>query len=147
MKQITIIRKKVATMANRLKKMGLTLYAAFKKAWDLVKGKAVDARVTGVTKGNRQKALHRIATVYKPEDVSVSLERDKANLYDSNAINVIISVNGSAAYNLGCIPRNLAYMLSAVMDKGIQLTASFKEVRGHYKSYMNYGVVITLQIA
>ena len=51
MKAITIIRKKVATMANRLKKMGLMLSQAFKRAWELVKGNAIHTKVSGVTKG------------------------------------------------------------------------------------------------
>jgi hypothetical protein len=147
MKDIHIIRRMAATMANRLKKMGLTLSAAFKKAWELIKGKAINTKVAGVTKGNRQKALHRIITAYRPEQVNVMLERDKANLYDNNAVKVIISVNGSKSYDLGCIPRNLAYVVSALMDKGIELTAAFKEVRGRYTPYMNYGAVITLRLA
>ena len=146
MKNITIIRRKVATIANRLKKMGLTLSAAFKKAWALIKGKAINTRIVGVTRGNRQKALHRIATVYRPEQVSATLERDKANLYDNNAVNVVISVNGSARYNMGCIPRNLAYVVSALMDKGINLAAAFKGIMGGYAAATNYGAVITLQL-
>lgn len=147
MKNIHVIRRMVATMANRLKKKGLTLSAAFKTAWELVKGKVINTRVVGVTKSNRQKALHRILTAYRPEQICVSLERGGANLYDTNAVNVIISVNGSKTYNLGCIPRNLAYIVSALIDKGIELIAVFKEVRGHYMSYMNYGAVITLKLA
>ncbi len=147
MKSITVIRRMVATMANRLKKMGLTLSAAFKKAWELVKGKAVETKVAGVTKGNRQLALHRIATKYRPEQVKVTLERDGANLYDNNAVKILVSVNGSEAYELGFVPRNLAYVVSAILDKGIKLTAAFKEVRGHYEQYMNYGAVVTLQLA
>lgn len=147
MKNIHTVRRMVATMANRLKKMGLTLSAAFKKAWELIKGKSINAKVAGVTKGSRQKALHRILTAYRPEQVSVSLERDKANIYDNNAVNVVISVNGSKSYNLGCIPRNLAYIVSALMDKGIELKTAFKEVRGRYERYMNYVAVIMLQLA
>ncbi len=142
MKSIHTIRRIVATMANRLKKMGLTLSAAFKKAWELVKGKAINTRVAGVTKGNRQKALRRILTAYLPEQVRVSLERDTANLYDDNAVNVIISVNGSARYNLGCIPRNLAYVISALLDKGVHIAAAFSGIIG--AASMNYGAVITL---
>lgn len=147
MKNIHIIRRMVAIMANRLKKMGLTLSAAFKKAWELIKGKAINTKIAGVTKGNRQKALCRIATAYRPEQVSVLLERDRADLHDNNAVKVVISVNGSASYNMGYIPRNLAYIVSALLDKGIELTAAFKEVRGHYMPYMNYGAVITLQLS
>lgn len=147
MKNITIIRRKVATMANRLKKMGLTLSAAFRKAWTLIKGKAINTRIAGVTKGSRQRALHRIATAYRPEHVSITLERDKANLYDNNAVNVLVSVNGSKSYNMGCIPRNLAYVVSALMDKGLTIAASFKGVMGKYAANMNYGAVIGLQLA
>lgn len=147
MKHITEIRRKVATMANRLKKMGLTLSAAFKRAWQLVKGKAIDTRIAGVTKGNRQRALRRIAMKYRLGAVSVSLERETANLYDANAVKVVISVNNSPAYDMGYIPQNLAYIVAALMDKGLTLAASFKAVCGHYTPYMNYGAVITLQLA
>lgn len=147
MKNIHIIRSKVATMANRLKKMGLTLSQAFRKAWELIKGKTIETKVAGVTKGNRQKALRRIAAIYKPSDVSVQLVRDTANLHDNNAVKVVISVKGSDSYNLGFLPKNLAYVISKLLDRGLQLTASFKEVRGRYTPYMNYGAVITLQLA
>lgn len=146
MKNITIIRRKVVTIANRLKKMGLNLSAAFKKAWELIKGETVETKVAGVTKGNRQLALHKIATKYGAAAVKVTLERDRANLYDNHAVKVIITVNGSKAYDLGYIPRNLAYVVSSLMDKGIELTAAFKEVRGRYERFMNYGAVITLQL-
>lgn len=134
-------------MANRLKKMGLTLSAAFKKAWELIKGNTISTKIAGVTKGNRQLALHRIATLYRSEQVKITLERDRANLFDNNAVKVLVSINGSDSYEIGFIPRNLAYVVSALMDKGIQLTAAFKEVRGRYTSYMNYGMVITLNVA
>lgn len=128
MKKITVIRRTVATAANRLKKMGLTLSAAFRKAWDLVKGKTVETKIAGVTKGNRQLALHRIATKYSPEAVKVTLEREKANLYDNHAVKVWISVNGSKSYNLGYIPRNLAYVVLAILDKGIDLQRHLKRL-------------------
>ena len=146
MKNIHTIRRIVATMANRLKKIGLTLSAAFKKAWELIKGKAIESKVAGVTKGNRQKALARIAAAYRPNQVKVWLERDKAILHDNNAVAVMISVNRSVAYKIGYIPKNLAYVISAV-DKGIKLKTAFKEVRWHYTRFMNYGAVITLQLS
>lgn len=96
------------------KKMGLTLSAAFKKVWELIKGKAINTKVAGVTKGIRQKALYRILTAYSPEQVKVLLDRDKVNLYDNNAIKVLVSVNDSVSYEMGYIPRNLAYVISAL---------------------------------
>lgn len=147
MNEIATIRRIVATMANRLKKMGLTLSASFKKAWELVKGHTIETKIAGVTKGSRQKALHRIAVRYRPEDVAITLVRDTANLFDNNAVKINTSVKGSAVYTLGFIPHNLAYIVSALLDKGIELTATFKEVRGRYKPYMNYGAIITLKLA
>ena len=147
MKYTNEIKRRICILANRLKKMGLTLSAAFKKAWQLVKGQTICTKIAGVTKGSRQRALHRIATLYSPEQINVILERDKANLFDNNAVKVLISVSGSSLYDLGFIPRNLAYAISALMDKGIQLNAAFKEVRGRYYDYMNYGAVITLSLA
>ena len=44
MKHITVIRKKVATTANRLVKMGYTLSNAFRKAWELIKGMTITTR-------------------------------------------------------------------------------------------------------
>ncbi|MBD9025431.1 MAG: hypothetical protein EGR09_00950, partial [Clostridiales bacterium] len=64
----------------------------------------------------------------------------------NNAVAVMISVNRSVAYKIGYIPKNLAYVISAV-DKGIKLKTAFKEVRWHYTRFMNYGAVITLQLS
>ena len=94
MKNIHAIRRIVATMANRLKKMGLTLSAAFKKAWELIKGKAIESKVAGVTKGNRQKALARIAAAYRPNQVKVWLYE----LWCGD--NIAISINKKALYKL-----------------------------------------------
>ena len=145
MKNINIIRRKVATTANRLKKLGYTLSNAFRKAWALIKGENITSKVSGTTKGNRQKALEHL-TRYNPQAVAVRLEREPTNLYDRYAIKVIVSVNNSADYTLGYIPSNIAYIVSAIMDKGIDIKATFKAVRGKYTAYMNYGAVIDLQI-
>ncbi len=130
MKAITIIRKKVATMANRLKKMGLTLSQAFKRAWELVKGNMIHTKVSGVTKGSRQLALHHIATRYNPEDVTVKLVRERANLYDNNAVKVFVSVKDSVAYDLGYIPRNLAYVVQVSWIRVWSLKRHLKKSEG-----------------
>lgn len=147
MKYTNAIKSRICTIANRLKKMGLTLSAAFKKAWELIKGHTIETKVAGVTKGNRQLALHRIAAAYKFSDVSVTLERDVANFYDKHAVKVLISVKDSESYLLGFLPSHLAFVVSALIDKGETLKAAFKEVRGRYAKYMNYGAVITLRLA
>ncbi len=57
MRNIHTIRRIVATMANRLNKMGLTLSAAFKKAWELIKGNTIESKVAGVTKRKQTKGI------------------------------------------------------------------------------------------
>ena len=130
MKEITRIRRTVATIAIRLKKMGSTLSAAFKKAWALVKGHTVETKIAGVTKGNRQKALHRIAAKYSPADVAVKLVRDSANLYDNHAVRVDISVKGSEMYTMGFIPRDLAYVVQVLSTKELSLQRHLKRSEG-----------------
>ena len=44
MKEITRIRRMVVTMAIRLRKMGSTLSAAFKKVWTLIKNHTIEKR-------------------------------------------------------------------------------------------------------
>lgn len=107
MKQITVIRRKVVTIANRLKKMGMTLSAAFKKAWELVKGKTIITKVKGVTFGNGQRILERL-THYRPEDIIVELEREPYNLYDGNAVAVNVGVVGKGIVKAGYLPSQLA---------------------------------------
>ena len=125
MKNIHTIRRIVATMANRLKKMGLTLSAAFKKAWELIKGKAIESKVAGVTKGNRQKALARIAAAYRPNQVKVWLERDKANLHDNNAVNVIVSGEGSGKYKFRFFPPKLCFLGLGLFGKSLFIKENF----------------------
>ena len=73
MKDITTIRRTVATMANQLHKLGYSLSNAFKTAWRRIKA-SMTCRVFGVTYGNRQELLHFIAG-RKPEELTVYLQR------------------------------------------------------------------------
>lgn len=143
MKQITLMRRKVATMANRLTKMGMTLSAAFTRAWALIKGETITTKIKGVTYGNAQKALEHL-TRYQPERIVVELERDKYNLYDSNAIAVKAGIKGKGVVKVGYLPAPLAKVISALLDKDIQVKALYGEIRGKYERYMNYGMVINL---
>ncbi len=77
MKDISTIRKTVATMANQLHKLGYSLSQAFKTAWKRVK-ESMTCRVSGVTYEKRQQLLQFIAG-RKHEDLTVYLQRDRAN--------------------------------------------------------------------
>ncbi len=81
MKQITKVRKSVCAMANELKKAGYSLSEAFRKAWQRVK-LSMTIRVTGTTFENRQERLEFLQQ-FKPEDLTVTLERENENKFDT----------------------------------------------------------------
>ena len=91
MKKITNIRKSVCIMANELKKAGYTLSQAFKKAWRRVKLQMV-IRVAGTTFENRQERLQFLSH-FRPQDLTVSLERERNNVFDVNAIKVLLHIS------------------------------------------------------
>ena len=120
MKEITKIRKAVCTMANELKKAGYSLSQAFRKAWSRVKLSMI-VRVTGTTFENQQERLQFLKR-FPLEDLSVILEREPNNLYDRNAIQVVVHIKPIAKKTvIGYIPKDLARELSKVMDTGVQL--------------------------
>ncbi len=80
MKQITKVRKAVCAMANQLRKAGYSLKDAFKKAWQRVK-LSMTVRAAGTTFENRQERLAFLQQ-FKPEDLTVTLEREKENKFD-----------------------------------------------------------------
>lgn len=84
MKQITNIRKAVCIMANELKKAGYSLSEAFKKAWQRV-NLSMTVRARGTSFGNRQECL-RFIKQFRLDDLSVTLEKEPRNKFDSNAI-------------------------------------------------------------
>ena len=89
----------ICKTANKLRKQGYTLSQAFKMAWRLAKGTA-SVKVAGVSKGSRQTAIQHLIS-YSPEDVRITLIRENRNTFDSNAIAVMVSVNGSQLYKMG----------------------------------------------
>ena len=72
---------KVMTIANRLVKQGYNRANAVSKARTLVKMPQLLTKVSGVTFGKRQTAIEYL-THYRPQDVRISLCRDKNNTAD-----------------------------------------------------------------
>lgn len=132
---------KVMTIANRLVKQGYNRANAMVKAWVLVKMPSVLTKVSGVTYGKRQQAIEHL-TYYRPENIRISLYRDRDNAYDSNAIAVIATVRGKGAYTMGYLPKALAAFIAPLMDAGKNITSRFCEVRGTGDPYINYGLEI-----
>lgn len=145
MKQITKIRKAVCIMANELKKAGYSLSQAFKKAWKRVK-LSITIRAAGTTFENRQERIQFIQQ-FKPEDLSVTLEREPNNIYDTNAIKIVIHILSIAKKAVvGYIPKGLAGDLAKVIDAGIQIKASLIQIIGGYSYKETLGALINITI-
>ena len=123
------IRKTVCTLANKINQKLKDLSASFKKAWQLIKNKVIQSKITGVTFGNTQKILSRL-TRYTHKEVTAELIREPENKYDINAIAVTVSVKESKAVKIGYLPRDLAQYLSKILDKGLTLKTTFKGITG-----------------
>jgi hypothetical protein len=138
-------KSKVCVIANNLAKQGMTRSEAFRRAWAIVKASTVETKVTGVTFGNRQTAIEHL-TRYEANDISVSLTRETANEYDANAIAVIITVKNRGSYTIGYLPRTLAATITPLIDAGKAVRAAFKEIRGKYHNYHNFGLAVSVSI-
>ncbi len=145
MKQITKIRKAVCIMANELKRSGYSLSQAFKKAWKRAK-LSIIIRAAGTTFENRQERIQFIQQ-FKPEDLSVTLEREPNNIYDTNAIKIVIHILSIAKKAvIGYIPKGLAGDLAKVIDAGIQIKASLIQIIGGYSYKETLGALINITI-
>ena len=139
------MHSKVMTIANRLVKQGYNRANAMVKAWVLVKLPNICTKVAGVTYGKRQQAIEHL-THYRPENIRISLYRDKANAYDSNAVAVIATVRGKGSYTMGYLPKALAAFIAPLMDAGRTITSRLASIKGTNEPYLNYGLGIEVRI-
>ncbi len=145
MKQITKVRKIVCTMANQLRKAGYSLKESFKKAWQRVK-LSMTIRVAGTTFENRQERLAFLKQ-FNPEDLTVTLEREKANKFDCNAIQIVVHIKPIHRRTvIGYIPANWARELSKVLDMGIQVKATLLQINGGYAYKESLGALINIAV-
>ncbi len=145
MKQITRVRKTVCTMANELKKAGYSLSEAFRKAWQRVK-LTMTIRAAGTTFENRQERLQFLRQ-FKPEDLTVTLERERQNKLDGNAIQIVVHIKPiSRKTVVGYVPKGLARELSKVLDMGIQVKASLMQIIGGYSYKESLGALVNIAI-
>ena len=88
--------------------------AAFVQAWAIVKAGGLELAVRGVSFGNRQKALKRLAA-YNPTQVRAVLVPEPENPADTAAVAVMVGVNGDKGlYRLGYVPQSLAPVAAAL---------------------------------
>lgn len=145
MKQITKVRKSVCAMANQLRKAGYSLKDAFKKAWQRVK-LSMTVRAAGTTFENRQERLAFLQQ-FRPEDLTVTLEREKENKFDCNAIQIVVHIKPiSRRTIIGYIPKGLARELSKVLDMGIQVKAILLQIIGGYAYKESLGALINIAV-
>lgn len=145
MKQITKVRKAVCIMANELKKLGYSLSQAFKKAWSQVKN-TMKVRAAGTTFENRQERLQFIKQ-FPLNDLTVTLEREPDNEFDSNAIQIVVHIRPiSRRTVIGYVPKELAGELSKVIDMGIQVKASLIQIIGGYSYKESLGALVDIKI-
>ena len=117
------------TIGNTLVGKGFTRSAAFVQAWGMTKARHI-TRVVGVTVGNRQEALRRLAR-YGRDQIRVALVHEAGNQVDGNAVAVIVEVAGSRGYRVGYLARETATILSRALDKlGGMVAATVEEITG-----------------
>jgi hypothetical protein len=109
------LKSKVMTLGNKLApRMGGDRRAAFVEAWAIVKAGGLEVAVRGVSFGNRQKALKRLAA-YNPAAVRAFLDPEPENPADPAAVAVMVGVQGGRGlYRLGYVPRTLAPVVAAL---------------------------------
>ncbi|MEY8331402.1 HIRAN domain-containing protein [Lachnospiraceae bacterium 48-33] len=145
MKQITRIRKAVCTMANELRKTGYSLSQAFKKAWKRVK-MSMTVRAAGTTFENRQQCLEFLKQ-FQSKDLSVTLEREADNRYDSSAIKIVAHIRPlSKKTVIGYVPKGLSKELAKVIDTGIQIKATLIQIIGGYSYKETLGALINIAV-
>lgn len=130
---------KVMTIANKLVAQGYNRPHAMVKAWALAKMPAIATKVVGVTYGNRQKAIERLA-MYAPESVTIRLRREQDNEHDRNAVAVLAAAEGKGGYHMGYLPRVLAAFVAPLLDAGKAVRGVYKGVIGGWDVYANYGL-------
>lgn len=143
MKHITAIRTSVCTIANNLRRTGLTLSDAFRKAWEQVK--ETTFRVKGVTHAGRQQRIAYLDN-FRKDDLQVGFIREKENAFDKNAVAVLVMIKSLKKYTkVGYLPRVLAERLAPVLDKGIRFKGEIN-ILGGYGNKENYGMLIRAAI-
>ncbi|GHV86259.1 hypothetical protein AGMMS50230_18670 [Spirochaetia bacterium] len=112
------LKSKVVTLGNKLApRMGGDRKAAFVEAWAIVKAGGLELAVKGVSLGNRQEALKRLAA-YNPAQLRAVLVPEPENPADPQAVAVLVGIQGGKGlFRLGYVPRNMAPVAAAMGGK------------------------------
>jgi hypothetical protein len=112
------MKSKVFQIGNRLAR-SLGREKAFSFAWRVVLQGGLELAVRGVSFGNRQEALRRLAS-YNPQEVRAFVVPEPENPADKNALAVMVGVQGGRGlYRLGYVPATLTAVARAVAGKPV----------------------------
>jgi hypothetical protein len=127
----------VCRIANRISR-DVSRHDAFIQAWAIVKAGGLELAVKGVSFGNRQEALRRLAR-YNPADVWAVLVPEPENPADPDAVAVMVGVRGGRGlYRLGYVPRTLTPIVRVMNSR----VPRFRLVEGEHSR----GARVTLEI-
>lgn len=103
-------------------------------------------RAAGTTFENRQERLQFLKQFHL-SDLTVTLEREPDNEFDSNAIRIVVHIRPiSRRTVIGYVPKGLARELSKVIDMGIHVRASLIQIIGGYSYKEALGALINIRI-
>lgn len=110
---------------------------ALKASWRIIRGSSTFffSKIRGVSHENRQNMIKKLSQ-YPQSLISLSFKRDKKNLYDSNAIQIIVEVLGKGSGLIGYVSSDLACKIAPLLDIGKQAIVIFEGITGigaHYK--------------
>ena len=135
-------KSKAMSLGNRLAVKGQSRSHAFKKAWAIVKQGGLELAVKGVSFGNRQEALRRLAG-YAPGLIKTVFTPEPENTFDPNAVAVKVGVqNGKGLFKLGYLPRELTGVVRAMKTGSAQL----KVVSGNTMGRTIYGARLRVAV-
>ena len=121
------MRSKVMSLGNRLA-VCVDRHEAFCRAWAIVKAGGLELAVRGVSFGNRQEALRRLAR-YSVADVRAFIVPEPGNTHDCRAAAIMVGVqNGRGLYCLGYLPAEYAPAASGLRASGLRILEG--ETRG-----------------
>ena len=107
--------------------------------------RSIVTRAAGVTYGNRQKLLSRLAR-YTAEQITITLCHEQGNRFDRNAVQVIAGVKGKGSAVIGYLNRQLAAVVAPLIDKGKSVVSSFRAVTGGAEQLLTYGLNISITV-
>jgi len=114
------MKSKIFRIGNRLSSR-MDRHDAFVRAWAIVKAGGLELAVKGVSFGNRQEALKRLAA-YAPDQVRAFVVPEPENAADRKAAAVMVGVQyGRGLYCLGYLPAEYAPAAAGFKAAGLRV--------------------------